>query len=289
MNRQRVPMHLCVERPKPLSRPLQTGRRFALVVPDRRVFSLSWDEAHYEPGQAASVSIQGNNLGAAPLRVLVEAEAADGSWSPVAQVLAEVSSNGKTAVGVWRVPAAAVVPGRATVREVDGSELRDAHFEDAPGLHRDGPVWMVARASGFDGRLVQVVLEREDPAGHWVPVGEAVATVQAGTLRAAVTLLHGKELAPLPKQTAPAPSAPREADGARLSDARFEDPQQLEGRGPVWLAARAPGFEGRCVQLVLEQETGPGEWRPIGQATTTVRAGAVHAAVMRDPDAPQTG
>jgi len=76
---------------------------------------------------------------------------------------------------------------------------------------------------------------------------------------------------------------PPAAASAILSHARFDDPRDLHGGGPVWLLARAAGLEGRCVQVVLEREGKPGEWVAVGQATTTVRSGEVRAAVTHDP------
>jgi hypothetical protein len=73
------------------------------------------------------------------------------------------------------------------------------------------------------------------------------------------------------------------AASAILSHARFDDPRDLQGGGAVWLLARAAGLEGRCVQVVLEREGKPGEWVAVGQATATVRSGAVRAAVTPDP------
>jgi hypothetical protein len=80
-----------------------------------------------------------------------------------------------------------VVPGAACVREADGSVLSDARFEDPRDLEQGGTVWMTARAAGFEGRTVQVVLEREDSSGKWVEIGRATSTVRSGAVRAAVT------------------------------------------------------------------------------------------------------
>ena len=280
--RQRVLIRLSGDQPRPISRPLRTGRNFVLVVPARRVLACVWDKVDYQPGETASITIVGAGLGEAALPVTVEAEAEDGTWSATALLSAQVAADGKKAVSSWKVPRARTRPGAASVSAVDGSVLSDARFEDSGQLAQDGLVWMLARAPGFDGRCLQVVLERETEPGEWSPVGEAVATVRSGALRTEVDLSHGKAFAQRAKQRADAPV--REAEGSQLSGARFEDPLQLKGTGPVWLSARAAGFDGRCVQVVLEQEVGQGDWRAIGQATTTVRAGAVHAAVVPDID-----
>jgi len=179
-------------------------------------------------------------------------------------------------VASWRFPEAAVVPGAASVRDADGSMLSHARFEDRRDLERGAAVWMLARAPGFEGRSLQVVLEREGEPGEWLPVGEAVATVRSGALRTVVTLSAGKEL------QVPGAATVREVDGL-LSDARFEDPRDLEEGGTVWVTARAAGLDGRSVQVVLEREDPSGKWVPIGQATTTVRSGAVRAAVTPAP------
>jgi len=80
-----------------------------------------------------------------------------------------------------------VVPGSASLREADGSVLSNARFEDPRDLEEGGTVWMTALAAGFDGRTVQVVLEREDASGKWVEIGRATSTVRSGAVRAPVT------------------------------------------------------------------------------------------------------
>lgn len=131
------------------------------------------------------MSVLGQRLGKGPLSVTVESESEDGTWTAVARLQAEVSGEEDQAVAIWRLPEQPVVPGEASVQESDGSMLSHARFED----HRDlegGAVWMRAEASGFEGKSVQVVLEREGAPGEWLRVGEAVATVRSGILRTAV-------------------------------------------------------------------------------------------------------
>lgn len=168
------------------SRPLRTGRCFLLVLPRRRVFTGRWDKIHYQPGALCRLSIKGFGLGTGPFELIVEAEHGEGQWEPVAKVRAEVQDEGKEAVANWRLPAAPVGLGVASVLEIDGSFLSDARFEDARDLDGEGPVWVLARAAGFDGQCVQVMLEREFGAGNWQVVGRAAATVRSGAMRAAV-------------------------------------------------------------------------------------------------------
>jgi hypothetical protein len=168
------------------SRPLQTGRRFLLVLPRRRVFTGRWDKIHYPPGAVCRLSIIGFGLGIEPFELTVEVEHGEGQWEAVAKVSAEVQDEGREAVGNWRLPAAPIDPGAASVREIDGSFLSDARFEDARDLDGEGPIWVVARAAGFDGQCVQVMLEREFGPDDWQVVGRAAATVRSGTMRAAV-------------------------------------------------------------------------------------------------------
>ena len=172
-------------------------------------------------------------------------------------------------------------PGNPMLPAEDGSLISDARFEDARDLERGGAVWMLARAVGFEGSQLELVLEREDESGRWIHVGQAVATVRSGAVRAAVTCdASGKELKPIRPDAAIKP-APK-LEGV-LSHARFENLADLERAGPVWIAARAAGLEGRCVQLVLEREANPGEWVAMGQSTATVRSGIVRAAINHDP------
>jgi hypothetical protein len=182
----RVPIASAQDRPS-LSRPLRTGSTFVLVAPSQRVVVRRWDKVDYQPGEECRLTILGQGLGKDPLSVTVETEDERGGWAPVVKLRAEVAADGKQATASWRFPKAAVVPGAASVREADGSVLSNARFEDTRDLEEKGTVWMTARAEGFEGRTVQVVLEREDAQGKWVEIGRATSTVRSGTVRAPIT------------------------------------------------------------------------------------------------------
>jgi hypothetical protein len=170
------------------SRPLRTGKSFLLIAPTRRVVVRRWDKVDYQPGEECRMSILGQGLGKGPLSVTVESESEDGTWTAVARLQAEVAAAEDQAVVSWRLPEQPVVAGKASVREVDGSVLSNARFEDVRDLQPGATVWMRAQASGFEGKSVQVVLEREGEPGQWLPIGEAVGTVRSGALRAVVVM-----------------------------------------------------------------------------------------------------
>ena len=259
-------------------RPLRTGKSFLLVVPSRRVLLRSWDKAHYQPGEECRMSIHGQGLGNEPLSVTVESENEDGTWTAVARLQAEVKEGEDQAHVSWRLPGAPVVPGQASLQEVDGSRLTDARFEDPRDLEAGPAVWMLAKAPGFEeGKALQVILEREGDSGSWDTVGEAVATVRSGALRTSV-LLEADE-----KGVAPASGTPEpEPDGSALSGARFEDPRDLAEGPTVWMRAQALGFEGQSLRVVLERQDDSGEWQAVGEAVATVRSGTVRASVALD-------
>ena len=189
--RQRVEVQPSKQRQ---SRPLRTGAQFNLVLPILRVVTRRWEKASYQAGEEGKLIVSGVGLGKEALTLTVEAEDERGRWSAVAKVRAEVDAEGKQASATWTFPKAPVVPGAATVREADGSVLSDARFEDPADLEKEGgTAWLLARAEGFEGRGLQVVLEREEEPGKWVEVGQAVATVKSGALRAAVTPDSGKK------------------------------------------------------------------------------------------------
>jgi hypothetical protein len=190
-DRQRVDIQPSKQRQ---SRPLRTGAEFSLVVPVRRVVMRRWEKASYRAGEEARLIVSGVGLGKEPLTLTVEAQDDRGVWSAVAKVRAEVDAEGKQAATTWTFPKAPVVSGAATVRESDGSVLSDARFEDPGDLEKEGgTAWLLARAEGFEGRSLQVVLEREEEPGKWVAVGQAVTTVKSGALRSAVTPESGKK------------------------------------------------------------------------------------------------
>ena len=266
------------------SRPLRTGASYVLVVPSRRVVARRWDKIEYEAGGECRMSIHGQGLGKDPLSVTVESENEDGTWTPVARLQAEVADGEEEATVSWKLPDEPVVRGEATLREADGSVLSHARFEDPRDLE-GGAVWMQAQAEGFEGKSVQVVLEREGDAGQWLTIGQAVATVRSGALRTAVDLDTERAGAPTEskRQDPAGADAPAKAEASLLSDARFEDVRDLEEGGTVWMVARAPGMDGRCVQVLLEREGPSGEWVLAGQATATVRAAGVRASVTPEP------
>jgi len=187
MSDQRVALPGSQRAQPQVSRPLRTGSGFVLVVPAGRLVSGHWDKVGYQAGDACRLTVVGVGLGKEPLSLVVEAEGERGGWTAVAKVSAEVDAGQKEASASWQFPPAPVVPGAATVREADGSRLSDARFEDHQPLATGGSAWVVARAEGFEGKRLQVVLEREESPGNWVVVGQAVATVKSGALRAAVT------------------------------------------------------------------------------------------------------
>jgi hypothetical protein len=171
------------------SRPLRTGQGFDVVLPTMRIVIRRWDKVSYEPGEECTISILGLSLGKAPLPVTIETQKSDGSWTSVAKLNAEISSDQREAVAKWRFPQK--LPESSSVRETDGSALSDARFEETRDIREGGPVWVTANAQGFEGKQLQVVLEREE-AGQWVAAGQAVATVKSGKLRAAVTMDKAK-------------------------------------------------------------------------------------------------
>jgi hypothetical protein len=163
--RQRVELGAPKRTQQKVSRPLRTGTGFVLVVPAARIVAGHWDKVAYRPGDQCRLTVVGAGLGEGPLSLTVDA-------------------GQKEAVAEWRFPPAPVLPGAATVREAEGSLLSDAQFEDRRDLQEGGTAWLLARA---EGRCLQVVLEREGNTGQVGGVGQAVATVKSGALRAAVT------------------------------------------------------------------------------------------------------
>ena len=95
------------------------------------------------------------------------------------------------------------------------------------------------------------------------------------------------------------PAAAISVDGACLWSARLRAVHggpagQASERGLAFvLSAATSAFwglkknetHGRSVQVILEHESSPGKWIPVGQAVATVKSGAVRAAVTPDPGA----
>jgi hypothetical protein len=174
------------EKQKPfVSRPLRTGGAFTIVLAAQRAVAAQWDKVEYDPGGACQLSLTGKGLGEDPLEFVVEVEQ-DGVWNPIARVSAPVDGEGKKAEATWTAPPKPVAKGSSSMVDPDGSCLTDPRFENHADLEGDGPVWMCAKATGFEGQALQVVLEREKEPGTWVSVGEAVGTVKSGALRTSV-------------------------------------------------------------------------------------------------------
>ncbi len=153
------------------------------------MISRRWDKSHYDPGEECRLTVHGDGLGEDPLSVTVERENEDGTWTAVARLQADVADGEDHAVVAWRFPEDVTEltgGGNASLEEADGSVLRDARFEDPTDLEEGGPIWMRARAAGFEGKALQVVLEREGDGGEWVSAGEAVGTVRSGELRTSI-------------------------------------------------------------------------------------------------------
>jgi hypothetical protein len=174
-----------------VTRPLRTGTSFTVVIPDRRAVAGQWDKIDYKPGETCKLSVVGAGLGKDDLELAVEVEQ-DGEWKPIARLKAPVDDDGKKAEASWTAPDKLVQPAKSTEVGPDGSYVSDAAFENNADLERDGPVWMSARAVGFEGQSLQLVLEREEEPGKWLSEGEAASTVQSGKLRASVTPTQGE-------------------------------------------------------------------------------------------------
>jgi len=87
-----------------VTRPLRTGRKFCLVIPELRIFLLRWDKAEYDGGVEAELSVEGRQLGSDPLELRVERQDDRGSWGPVATVRAQVNGDGTHAACKWKFP-----------------------------------------------------------------------------------------------------------------------------------------------------------------------------------------
>jgi hypothetical protein len=158
-----------------------------LVVAKRRAIAAQWNKAEYDAGEACELKLVGVGLGVADLEFIVDVEHEDGRWSPLARLRAQVNDDGSKAVAAWEAPRQLLEAGAASLVAPDGSVLGDARFEDKQQLEGDGPVWVRAQAVGFEGRCLQVVLERETAPGEWTAVGQAASTVRSGTIRSAIT------------------------------------------------------------------------------------------------------
>src|SRR6266852_4706861 len=96
-----------------VTRPLKTGRKFRLVVPQHRVFLLRWDKAQYVRGDDAELSVEGRQLGPDDL----------GSWGSAATLRAQVDADGSRAACKWKLPADRADCFRFKFRTHDGRDL----------------------------------------------------------------------------------------------------------------------------------------------------------------------
>ncbi len=106
-----------------VTRPLKTGRRFRLVVPQHRVFLLRWDKAQYVRGDDAELSVEGRQLGPDELELRVEQQDDLGSWGSAATLRAQVDADGSRAACKWKLPADRADCFRFKFRTHDGRDL----------------------------------------------------------------------------------------------------------------------------------------------------------------------
>jgi hypothetical protein len=106
-----------------VTRPLKTGQKFRLVVPQLRVFLLRWDKARYAHAAEAELSVEGRELGSEPLELRVEEQADRGSWGSAATLRAKVNGDGTRAACTWKFPDGTAERFRFKVRSSDGREL----------------------------------------------------------------------------------------------------------------------------------------------------------------------
>ena len=106
-----------------VTRPLSTGRKFRLVVPQHRVFLLRWDKAEYDPGDQAELSVEGRHLGPDPLELRVEQQADGGTWGFAATLRAQVNGDATHAGCNWKFPDDGTECFRFKLRTPDGRVL----------------------------------------------------------------------------------------------------------------------------------------------------------------------
>ena len=180
----------------PSTRPLKTGREFVVVVGGPRVVQLRWDRSDYDPGDSCKLVLVGRHLGTRPLEFIVEAEGAGGVWAKVSTVRAQADGDQSQAVAEWKFPVpeghAAAFAAREAARlgSLVHAKLSRCRFEDGHDLSGAQTAWLVTHATGLEGAMVEIVLEREDAEG-WAAVGSAVSTVKVGQARAGIPLVPG--------------------------------------------------------------------------------------------------
>ena len=207
-----------------------------------RFIRAQWGRTELTAGDTVTAHVEAHQLEGAALVFLVEREAADGSWRNVTHW--EGSIKGGKCTAEWRTP--------PPPEQTDGGgELLECRFEDGTDLSGAHTAWLVAKGAQLDGALADIVLEREQGDGQWVPVGKALSTVKAGQARAGI---------PLPRRTALAEAASPESSTGRLLQARWQEAAITAG-ATVKLAVEAEGFEGAGVVFLIEREAPDGNWR----------------------------
>lgn len=147
----------------PAPRPTRTGGH---------LLSVSFSPAAFEAGAAVILQVQAEGLAGAAASIELERELPGGVWESVAELpLALGESGGEVRFRVDAPPAPAPAPESCTFQSL-----------------ADGAAWLQARAPALEGKSLQFVLEREAAPGHYVEVGQAVATVRCGEARASVQL-----------------------------------------------------------------------------------------------------
>jgi hypothetical protein len=106
-----------------VTRPLKTGQKFRLVVPQLRVFLLRWDKGRYARAAEAELVVEGRELGSAALEVRVEEQGDRGTWGSAATLKAKVNGDGTRAACKWKLPDGNAERFRFKVRSPDGREL----------------------------------------------------------------------------------------------------------------------------------------------------------------------
>ena len=150
-----------------------------------RLIRAHWEKTGLTAGDTVTVHVEAHQLEGTALVFLIEREAPDGSWRYQAHV--EGAIKGGRCEVEWQVPAA------AKSMSADGGaaagSLLECRFEDGADLLAGQTAWLVAKGGGLEGRLVDIVLEREQGENEWVPVGKAVSTVKVGEARAGIPLV----------------------------------------------------------------------------------------------------
>lgn len=137
------------------------GGRFA---PDR-----------FGPGAEVELQVEASGLAGEAATLEVERELPGGAWERVATLEVALGDGGVRArLPLEVAPPTAPAPASCSFGALEGTSA-----------------WLRASAPGLEGAALQFVLEREDGAGRFVEVGQAVATVRAGEAQASVPLPSG--------------------------------------------------------------------------------------------------